>query len=54
MTIPQIAAEYGYPEHYVQYKLEALRIQGFDIDIQELKSYEKVFTKERIRAGEKW
>ena len=53
MTISQIASEFGVPDHYVEYKLEALRLQDFDIDVQELKSYEKVFNKRRA-VNEIW
>ena len=52
MSIPEIALANQVPEHYVRYKLEALRIQGFDIDVQELLSYEKVFTKERTASDD--
>ena len=54
MTISQIASEYGVPDHYVEYKLEALRLQGLDIDVQELKSYKDVFSKERHKNDEDW
>lgn len=54
MTIPQIAQANQVPVHYVGYKLEALRLQGFDIDPQELLSYDKVFTKKRAAGNEYW
>lgn len=47
MTIGEIAAEYKVPEHYIEYALEAQRLRGADIDIRELKSFDKVFTKKR-------
>ena len=47
MTIKEIAADHKVPEHYIEYALEAQRIRGADIDIRELKSFDKVFTKKR-------
>ena len=54
MTISQMAKHNGVPEHYVVYGLEALRLRGADVDIQELRSFEKVFTKDRIASGQDW
>ena len=54
MTIPQIARASQVPQHYVVYKLDALRLQGFDIDPQELVSYDKVFTKEWTAGNAFW
>ena len=54
MTISQVAMANSVPKHYVVYKLEALRIQGYEIDVQELVSYDKMFTKERPKAISGW
>lgn len=54
MTIPQIAAYHGVPEHYVEYALEAYRLRGADVDVQVLRSFEKVFTKGSKAAGLEW
>ncbi|MDO5459993.1 MAG: hypothetical protein Q4F32_10205, partial [Eubacteriales bacterium] len=54
MTISQMARYHGVPEHYVEYALEAYRIRGADIDIRVLRSFEKVFTKDRNVVGLDW
>ena len=53
-TIEQVARHYGVPQHYIEYALEAQRLLGADIDVQELKSFEKVFTKERKAVSGDW
>lgn len=42
-TFGEIAGELGTSETILRYKLEALRFRGYDIDVQELESYDKVF-----------
>ena len=39
----EIADELGTTETILKYKLEALRIRGYDIDTLELERYDKVF-----------
>ena len=41
--ISDIAMELGVSERVLRYKLEALRLQGYDIDPQELEQYERMF-----------
>ena len=41
--ISDIAMELGVSERVFRYKLEALRLQGYDIDPQELERYERMF-----------
>ena len=43
MTLPEIAAELDISERILRYKLEAMRLQGMDIDPQELEQYGKMF-----------
>lgn len=43
MTLPEIAAELDVSERILRYKLEAMRLQGMDIDPQELEQYGKMF-----------
>jgi len=45
MTLPQIAAELGCSLTVLKYKLEAMRLRGMDIDLQELASFDKIFEK---------
>ena len=42
-TFSEIAAELGITESILRYKLEAMRLQGMDIDRQELERYSKMF-----------
>ena len=42
-TFSEIAAELGVTEGILRYKLEAMRLQGMDIDRQELERYNRVF-----------
>ena len=42
-TFLELSAATGYPERILKYKLEAMRIRGFDIDAQELERYDKMF-----------
>lgn len=44
-TISEMAAEVNTTEVIFKYKLEALRLRGYDIDRMELESYDKVFTR---------
>ena len=53
-TIEQVARHYGVPQHFIEYALEAQRLLGADIDVQELRSFEKVFSKERRDADTEW
>ena len=39
----EIARELGVPESIVSYKIDALSIRGYDIDMVELPSFEKIF-----------
>ena len=41
--LPAIATELGVSERVFRYKLEALRLQGYDIDPQELECYDRMF-----------
>lgn len=43
MTFYEMAGNLGINERILRYKLEAMRIRGFDIDRQELESYSKMF-----------
>jgi len=43
LSFREIAAELGTTETILKYKLEALRIRGYDIDTLELERYDKVF-----------
>ena len=43
MTTAEIAKEFGLPQSIVDYKLEALRLRGYDLDSVELVSYRQVF-----------
>ena len=43
MTTTEIAGEFGLPQTIVDYKLEALRLRGYDLDAVELVSYKQVF-----------
>ena len=45
MPLPQIAAQLGCSLTVLKYKLEAMRLRGMDIDLQELASFDKVFEK---------
>lgn len=42
-TLPEIAAELEISERILRYKLEAMRLQGMDIDPQELEQYSRMF-----------
>lgn len=42
-SFSEIAGELGTNEIILKYKLEAMRIRGYDIDAQELEQYNKVF-----------
>ena len=42
-SVSEIAGEIGTSEIIIKYKLEAMRIRGFDIDVQELEQYSRVF-----------
>lgn len=42
-SISEIAGELGTDAVILKYKLEALRMRGFDIDLQELERYDQVF-----------
>ena len=42
-SISEIAGEIGTSKVIIKYKLEAMRIHGFDIDVQELEQYSRVF-----------
>lgn len=42
-SFSEIASELGVSERILRYKLEAMRIRGFDIDRQELEDYSKMF-----------
>lgn len=42
-SLPEIAREIGTTEVILKYKLEAMRIRGYDIDVQELERYNQVF-----------
>ena len=53
-TIEQVARHFGVPQHYIEYALEAQRLLGADIDVQELRSFEKVFSKERRDVCTEW
>lgn len=44
-TLSQIAAEIGCSVTILKYKLEAMRLRGMDINLQELASFDKVFDK---------
>ena len=41
--ISEIAGEVGTTVTIIKYKLEAMRIRGYDIDVQELERYDQVF-----------
>ena len=43
LSLSEIAHEVGTTETVLKYKLEAMRIRGYDIDIQELERYDRVF-----------
>lgn len=43
LTFPEIAGELGINERILRYKLEAMRLRGFDIDRQELEHYSRMF-----------
>lgn len=43
MTTAEIAREYGLPQMIVDYKLEALRLRGYDLDAVELVRHTQVF-----------
>ena len=43
MTTAEIAKGYGLPQTIVDYKLEALRLRGYDLDAVELVSHRQVF-----------
>ena len=43
MTTAEIAKEFGLPRSIVDYKLEALRLRGYDLDSVELVNYKQVF-----------
>ena len=43
LSLSEIAHEIGTSETILKYKLEAMRIRGYDIDIQELERYDRVF-----------
>jgi len=43
MTNEEIAGEYEIPVAIVEYKLEALRLRGYDIDALVLAGYDRVF-----------
>lgn len=43
-SFSEIAGELGTNEIILKYKLEAMRIRGYDIDVQELEQYNKVFS----------
>ena len=43
LSLSEIAHEIGTTETILKYKLEAMRIRGHDIDIQELERYDRVF-----------
>lgn len=42
-TFHEMACEVGVPERIFRYKLEAMRLRGFDIDPQELERYNDMF-----------
>ena len=42
-TFSEMAAELGVTERILRYKLEAMRLQGMDIDRQELERYDRMF-----------
>lgn len=42
-SIPEIAGELGTSEIILKYKLEAMRLRGYDIDVAELERYDQVF-----------
>ena len=42
-TLPEIAGELNISERILRYKLEAMRLQGMDIDPQELEQYSRMF-----------
>ena len=42
-TFHDIACEIGVPERIFRYKLEAMRLRGYDIDPQELERYDEMF-----------
>ena len=44
-TLSQVAANLGTTERVLRYKLEALRILGYDVDAQELERYDRMFEK---------
>lgn len=43
MTTAEIAGEFGLPQSIVDYKLEALRLRGYDLDAVELVRHNQVF-----------
>ena len=43
LTLSEIAAKAGTTERILRYKLEAMRIKGYDIDHVELEPYDKMF-----------
>lgn len=46
-SLSEIAGELGANEVIIRYKLEALRLRGYDIDVQELERYDQVFKEAR-------
>lgn len=46
-SMSEIAGEIGTSEIILKYKFEAMRIRGFDIDVQELERYDQVFGEAR-------
>lgn len=42
-TFHEMACEVGVPERIFRYKLEAMRLRGYDIDPQELERYDEMF-----------
>ena len=43
-SFSDMAAELGVDERILRYKLESMRLRGYDIDVQELEDYSKMFT----------
>ena len=43
LTLSEIAAKAGTSERILRYKLEAMRIRGYDIDHVELEHYNRMF-----------
>lgn len=44
MSFDEMAGNLGINDRILRYKLEAMRIRGFDIDRQELEDYSKMFS----------